>query len=382
MNSTEIIKTIRTLSHQVGFIDVGIALPKSPDHFNTFITWLSDGHAAGMKYLGTERSISLRRNPQYLMPDCKSIILLLTRYPSGTSYRDLRIARDGYGKVSTYAWGKDYHRVLMEKHEQLMAGFERIMGYAVQYRTFTDSVPLLERELAATAGLGWIGRNSCLISPQYGSFTFISEILTDLPLEPAREILPDRCGNCHRCLDACPTQCILPDRTIAAERCLSYLTIENREQVSIDLRSSVGDWVFGCDICQSVCPWNSRVDDMQVDGQFLGNDHIRNLTLGQELALTEEEFERVYHDSPVRRARRSGYLRNIALVIGNQGDIHNQDLLLYVIRHEEEPMVRAAAVWAAGRMLDEPLRDQLLAIQAGEEDDSVRKELSRILSTS
>jgi epoxyqueuosine reductase len=379
MDSNEIIKTIKFLSHQLGFIEVGIALPKRPAHFNTFLTWLNDGHSGGMSYLGTKRSITARENPQNLIPECRSVILFLARYLSGVP-ADNRTIQNGRGRVSTYAWGEDYHIVLLDKLERLMNGLISITGHPVMYRGFTDSAPLLEREMAAVAGLGWIGRNSCLISPKHGSFTFISEVLTDLPLEPDLEIVPDRCGSCHRCLDACPTQCILPNRTIAAERCISYLTIENRGQISDELRPLMGDRVFGCDICQSVCPWNSKIDDSQVDGLFYGNDRIQNLELGPELTLTENEFKHIYHDSPVLRARRSGYLRNVALVLGNQGDTRNRSLVLHVIRNEKDAVIRAAAIWAASQMMDEQMRDQLLAIHASESNKSVRDELSRILS--
>ena len=379
MDSNEIINTIKLLSHQLGFVEAGIALPQRPAHFNTFLTWLNDGHAAGMNYLGTERSVTARQNPQYLMPECKSVILFLARYPSGVPSGN-RTVQVGHGRVSTYAWGKDYHIVLLDKLEQLITRFVSITGHPVLYRGFTDSAPLLEREMAVDAGLGWIGRNSCLISPTHGSFTFISEILTDLPLEQDREIIPDRCGSCHRCMDACPTKCILPNRTIAAERCISYLTIENRGQIPSEFRSLVGDWVFGCDICQSVCPWNSRVDDSQVDGQFYDNDHIQNLELELELSLTEDDFKHIYHDSPVLRAKRSGYLRNVVLALGNQGESSNRSLVLDVIRIEKEAMIRAAAVWAASKMMNDQMRDQLLAIQAYEADESVRNELSQILN--
>ncbi len=381
MDSKTIEKTIRLLSHQAGFVDVGFALPKRPEHFDTFLTWLNDGHAAGMKYLGTERSIHARGNPHYLLPECRSVILFLARYPSGVLSSDYRAGRDPRLKVSTYARGRDYHQVLSEKLEGLLSELMRITGHAVRYLGLTDSAPVLEREMAVAAGLGWIGRNSCLISPQHGSFTFICEVLTDLPVEPEREIIPDRCGTCHRCVDACPTQCILPNRTIAAERCISYLTIENREQVSLDLRSSLGDWIFGCDVCQSVCPWNSRVDDSQVDGLFFENDQTRDLLPGRLLSMTEEDFKIVFHDSPILRAKRNGFLRNIALALGNQGDLQNQSLILDVIRNEKDPMVRTAAVWAVGQMMTSQSRDQLLAIQAGEMDESVREELSRILTT-
>jgi epoxyqueuosine reductase len=378
MNSHEITCAIRDLSHQYGFVDAGITLPQRPANYDCFLSWLSDGHSAGMNYLSTERSLAVRENPGLLLPDCRSIIVLMARYPRQEPSGNLSDSPDT-GVVAAYAGGEDYHHILVDNLEQFAARLTNLANRPVLYRAFTDSVPLLERELAFSAGLGWIGRNSCLVSLEHGSFTFLAELLTDLPLEPDLKVITDHCGNCHRCIDACPTHCILPNRTIDAGQCISYLTIENRGEIPYELRPYLGNWIFGCDICQSVCPWNRKVENSQVDGRFLPSKHVRTLELGHELTLTEAEYQRLYKKSPILRAGRSGYLRNVALAIGNRHDSRSLSRLLGVIREEEDPLIRAAAVWAAGQMLNEQVKQELKALHSLETNMTVRGEFTRIL---
>jgi epoxyqueuosine reductase len=369
---------VKSIAHQFGFVDAGITLLQRPDHFGTYLSWLSGGHAEGMTYLKREDAIAARENPRLLLPECQSIIVLMARYSTPLVSEEPTTA-SCFGKVAAYARGEDYHTVLNEKLEGIAAELTSIVDTPVSYCGFTDSGPLLERELAFNAGLGWIGRNSCLISPQYGSFTFLAELLTDLPLVPQGVTLDDRCGNCHRCIDACPTQCILSNRTIAAERCLSYLTIENRGEIPRELRSSLSDCIFGCDICQVVCPWNRRVDNSEVDPRFFPTKHIRALDLVKEIQLTEGEFKQTFQNSPVLRAKRSGYLRNIALVIGNHPTSRSKEILLDILRKEEEPLIRAAAAWAIGQIPDRSIMRELLVIQKLEDDKMVCREISHVL---
>jgi epoxyqueuosine reductase len=370
---------IKDIARQFGFVDAGIARPQRPDHFKTYLGWLLDGHAADMVYLAQERAIAARENPCLLLPECRSILVVVARYPIPLETED-QLIHPYHGKVAAYAVGEDYHTILIEKLEELGTELAVLSHSPVSFRAFTDSGPLLERELAFNAGLGWIGRNSCLISPEYGSYTFLAELLTDLPLESQEPIICDHCGNCHRCVDACPTHCILPNRTIAAERCLSYLTIENRGVIPQELRSSLGDQIFGCDICQKVCPWNRKVDNSGVDGKFLATDHLKMLDLAKEMQLSETDFKRIYQSSPILRAKRSGYLRNIALAIGNHRSPDTCDILLRVIHEEEDPLIRTAAVWAIGQNIDEQVREELVACLEEEKDVSVRREIIQVLN--
>ena len=209
---------------------------------------------------------------------------------------------------------------------------------------FVDTGPILERDLAQRAGLGWIGKNTCLINPAGGSYFLLAEIFLDLELEPDRPFTTDQCGTCTRCLDACPTGCILSDRTLDAGRCISYLTIELKEGMPPELRPLTGDWVFGCDICQMVCPWN-RFASPEGDPVFRGDPDTRQPEPVGELALTTQDFNRKFKDSPVRRAKRRGYERNVAVALGNIGSA--EDLpALQVLLDDPDPMVREHALWA------------------------------------
>jgi epoxyqueuosine reductase len=371
-------ETIKTISHRYGFVDAGITLPQRPDHFSTYLSWISDGHAKGMNYLVSEKALVAREDPRALMPECRSIIVLLARYPVPYRLGSLR-ASPGLQGVAAYACGDDYHTVLIEKIKRMATELEMEINHSILFRAFTDSGPLLERELAARAGLGWIGRNSCLISPEYGSYTFLAELLTDLSLTPSVPAGVDRCGNCHRCMEVCPTKAILPNRTIAAERCLSYLTIENRGEIPITLRSSLGDCIFGCDLCQLVCPWNNKKDNSRVDSCFLASERIKLLDPQQVCNLSDEDFKKIYHNSPVLRAKRRGFLRNIVLFIGNHPSSGTVDLLLNIIHTEKDPLIRAAAIWAVGQTPGEAVKRELLGVQRVETDPTIRREISRIL---
>jgi epoxyqueuosine reductase len=369
---------IKTISRRYGFVDAGIVLPKRPAHLSTFLSWVSDGHAAGMNYLVTERALAARKAPRSLLPECRSIIVLMARYPAPDQTRTLSLS-PGLQGVAGYACGDDYHIILIEKMMKMVNELERVVNHPIIYRTFTDSGPLLERELAAYAGLGWIGKNSCLISPEHGSYTFLAELMTDLSLEPSVPVNADRCGSCHRCIEACPTKAILPNRTIAAERCLSYLTIENRGEIPIDMRSSLGNCIFGCDLCQLVCPWNSKVDNSTVESCFLASEHIKSLDLQRECNLSEEDFKQTYRNSPISHAKRRGFLRNIVLFIGNHPSDGSADLLLNIIHREQDPLIRTAAIWAAGQISNETIKRDFRMILLDEDDITIRSEIVRIL---
>lgn len=230
--------------------------------------------------------------------------------------------------------------------KELIQFIEQQVGSPIRNRYYTDTGPILERDLAQRAGIGWIGKNTCLINPKQGSYFLLSEILLDLALEPDTPFLTDHCGTCTRCITACPTQCILPDRTIDARRCISYLTIELKEDIPTELRSLIGDWVFGCDVCQMVCPWNRFA--VEGDSAF-GDDPSSPLrahpALTDELTLTPQEFNQRFKRTPVKRAKRRGYLRNVAVALGNSGDLHVLPVLNQAL-NDPEPIVREHAKWA------------------------------------
>jgi epoxyqueuosine reductase len=291
-----------------------------------------------MNYLATERSRLRRANPREIMPECKSILVLATPYSPPLP------AGEGIGvraSIAAYARGADYHDILPARMQVLVHFIEEQVGHPVRNRWYTDTGPLLERDLAQRAGIGWIGKNTCLIHPEHGSYFLLSEIMLDLALEPDPAFVTDHCGTCTRCIDACPTDCILPDRTIDATRCISYLTIELKDDIPVELRDQIGGWTFGCDICQMVCPWNRFAEEG--DPAFDNQESLSSLT--DELALTPQAFNTRFTGSPVKRAKRRGYLRNVAVALGNTGDMHALPVLQNVLR-DEEPMVREHAKWA------------------------------------
>ena len=238
--------------------------------------------------------------------------------------------------------------------ERLVAFIERETGTPLVYRAYTDAGPLLERDLAQRAGLGWIGKNTCLIHPGTGSYFFLAELLLGIDLEPDQPFLEDRCGSCTRCLEACPTGCILPDRTLDAARCISYLTIELKGPIPPELRPQVGAWVFGCDVCQQVCPWNeryARAENLpEALPEFAARPGMPANNLVEELSLSQEDFSRKFRGSPVKRAKRRGFLRNVAVALGNAGDPAAVPALASTLQNDPEALVRAHAAWALGQI--------------------------------
>ncbi len=329
-------QNIKDKARQLGFILTGVTLPDPPPHYSTFENWLAQGRHGKMDYLAAERSRARRADPKQILPECKSILVLVTPYDPPLPMRE------GLGaRVASYARGADYHDVLPARMKELVQFIEEQVGGPVKNRWYTDTGPILERDLAQRAGIGWIGKNTCLIHPKQGSYFFISEILLDLELEPDPPFVTDHCGACTRCIEACPTQCILPDRTLDAARCISYLTIELKDDIPLELRGKMGDWVFGCDVCQMVCPWNRFAPEG--DPAFSEEEPPPSLT--EELTLTPRAFNQRFERNPVKRAKRRGYLRNVAVALGNTGDLRALPVLQNAL-NDEEPTIREHAAWA------------------------------------
>lgn len=341
-------QTIKDKARQLGFILAGVTTPDPPPHYSTFENWLAMGYHGTMNYLGTDRSRTRRADPREIMPGCKSILVLATPYsPPLPAGEGLGVREKSQPHIASYAQGDDYHDILPPRMQELVQFIEVHVGHPVANRWYTDTGPILERDLAQRAGIGWIGKNTCLIHPQHGSYFLLSEIILDLELEPDAPFITDHCGTCTRCIEACPTDCILPDRIIDATRCISYLTIELKDDIPLELRSKIGDWVFGCDICQQVCPWNRFAGEG--DPAFDSKTPPQTLTDG--LSLTPQAFNQRFKRSPVKRAKRRGYLRNVAVALGNTGNIHALPVLQNVL-NDEEPMIREHAQWAIEQIKD------------------------------
>jgi epoxyqueuosine reductase len=377
-------QAVKDEARRLGFDLAGVTTPDPPPHFPTFQHWLNESRHGEMRYLETERALTRRSDPRQILPECRSILVLGIRYFAPGSVSEAPVdpsAQGKTGRVASYAWGSDYHDVLPQRLKALVSFIEDQVGDSFPNRWYTDTGPILERDIAQRAGLGWIGKNTCLIHPGKGSYYLLSEILLGIELEPDPPFETDHCGSCTRCLDACPTSCILPDRTIDARRCISYLTIELKEAIPLELRPQIGDWVFGCDICQQVCPWNERFARPEGDPAFAPRPGLPAPDLEHELEnLTPEAFAAKFKGSPVKRAKRRGYLRNVAVALGNMGRPESVSILAKVLLTEAESLVRGQAAWALGRLGGEEAAQALHRARQRETDPEVLAEITGALS--
>jgi epoxyqueuosine reductase len=341
---SDLSQVIKNEARRLGFALAGFTTPDPPPHLSEWENWLGLGRHGQMKFMIDRR----RAEPHLLLPGCRSILVLAARYPNPREASQT-IGSGIYGRIASYAWGLDYHIVLAEQMKELTTFISTQVDLAVTARGYTDTGPLLERDLGQRAGLGWIGKNTCLIHPGIGSFFFLAEILLDVEIEPDTPFEADRCGTCTRCLDTCPTGALQPGRSMDARRCISYLTIENKGSIPTELRPLLGEWIFGCDLCQMACPWNHHA---RVDGQhvFQPRPGIPMPDLVAELGLKPQEFNKKFKDSPVQRARWRGYLRNVAVALGNVGGPEVAPALERAAR-EEDPLIREHVTWALKRIL-------------------------------
>lgn len=296
-----------------------------------------------MEYLSSERNFPRRADPKSILPECESILVLALPYSPVNS----EISEHEF-QIAAYALGADYHDIIPPRLKEIVEFIEAQVGRPVPNRYYTDTGPVLEREFAQRAGLGWIGKNSMLINPQKGSTFILAEILLGVALEPDQPFATDHCGTCTRCLDACPTQCILPNRTIDAQRCISYLTIENKGDIPEDLRPQIQNWAFGCDVCQQVCPWNR----FSLPADLALQPTIPLPILTRDLLLAPTEFNQRFKGSPVKRAKRRGYLRNLAVAAGNNQNEKDLPVLEQALL-DEEPLIQTHAQWAREKIIRE-----------------------------
>jgi epoxyqueuosine reductase len=335
-------QAIKEKARQLGFTLAGVTSSEPPSHYSVFESWLNDGMHGTMNYLAEEHSRTRRADPKQILPECKSILVLAIPYSSFT-----RSVHPSSFRIASYALGDDYHDIIPPRLKEIVQFIEDQLGHPIPNRYYTDTGPILERDLAQRAGLGWIGKNSMLINPKAGSTFFLAEILLGIELEPDQTIVTDHCGTCTRCIQACPTQCILPNRTIDARRCISYLTIELKDEIPLELRSLIKDWIFGCDICQQACPWNRF--SAPADPAFETKIPLPVLT--SDLTLTSVEFNQRFKKSPLKRAKRRGYLRNLSVATGNIGNENDIPILAQVIHaSREEPLISEHAKWAKEKL--------------------------------
>jgi len=355
-------ETIAAAARSLGFPLAGCA-PLAPLPVGSFLaTWLAEGRAGEMGYLA--RRMAERLDPRRALPWARSVISLGYPYrppppPPGDWRRSLR------GRIAAYALGEDYHRRLAVLLRALAARLGEAFPGA-RFHPYVDTGPVLEREWAARAGVGWIGKHTLVLHRAAGSYFFLAELFTDLEVEPVA--LPaDHCGSCTRCLAACPTRALEHGYTIEPRRCISYLTIEHRSAIPVELRPHLGNWIFGCDLCQQACPWNRDAEDPA--GAEALAPHLPSL-----LALDEVGFRARFGRSAVARAKRRGLLRNVAVALGNSGNPEAVPPLTAALA-DPEPLVRAHAAWALGRLGDGRTRAALEAARSAESDPGAAAEI-------
>ncbi len=338
---------IRELARECGFELAGVARAEPAPGRAWYHDWVAAGYAGEMRYL-VDRRAAVRDDPRHLLPSARSVVCVGRLYNTPWPYSTQFDARE-CGWISRYAWGDDYHDEMRRGLARLDAALRERAGAGLESKICVDTAPLLERSYARLAGLGWIGKNTCLINQQAGSWFFLGELLLSLEIAPDAPP-PDRCGTCTRCIDACPTEAIVPaDGHFAVDSrlCISYLTIELRGSVPEEGRGGIGGHVFGCDICQDVCPWNRRAP-AAADPAWRPRNYAPPLE--KLAALTEDEFRAMFQGTPVTRARYAGFLRNVAIAMGNRGLARFRPPLEQLAA-SPDPLVAEHARWALRQLL-------------------------------
>ncbi len=350
-----------------GFSLAGIAAATAAETEAAFQDWLTEGRHGEMGYMADRPE--RRSRPQSLWPDCGSILVV------GKSYRwsaqdDPRVHDPSRGRIARYAQGDDYHEVLRKDLTAMKLWCERAKGVAA--RVYIDTGPLLERDLAARAGLGWFGKNTMLLDRRHGSYFFLGALLLNVALPPDAAVSA-HCGTCARCLDVCPTGAFVGPYVLDARRCISYLTIEHRGPIPHDLRPLIGNWIFGCDLCQEVCPWN-RKSAFGDDPRLAPRAGLTAPELIPFLKMSEADFRSRFRKSAVRRATYGMFLRNVCVALGNSGDAAAVPALIEALTQPEE-LVRGHAAWALGSIASGDAGTPLVAAFTAEAIDWVRDEM-------
>jgi epoxyqueuosine reductase len=342
ISGAELKAQLVSFARQIGFDSCRIAACDSPAHAPEFRQWLRDGAHGEMAYM--QRGEEKRCDPLKVLPGARSIIVLALNYFQGEEVRRSSRELGTTGRIARYAWGDDYHDVIDSKLDEIDQFLGRFGG---QQKCYVDTGPILERDHAAQAGIGWHGKNTMLIDERLGTWFFLAEILTTLEL-PIDEPVEDRCGTCERCIKVCPTGAITAFHRLDARRCVSYLTIELKGSIPMELRPLIGDRIFGCDDCLDVCPWN-RFAQISHETAFSARRSTTGMSLREYLELTDAEFRQLFKNSPIKRIKRRGFLRNVCVALGNAGDASDLPALERAAT-DPEPLIAEHAGWAIGRI--------------------------------
>ena len=355
--SLQITDVVLESARNAGFDLAGIAPVREFDELNYFPEWIAAGRAGEMKYMEarTQSGALQRASLRATLPWVRSVIVCAINYNTGQPYSTEASDPQG-GWISRYAWGnQDYHEAVMKRLRIVESKLRDAVGQSqdeeLQTRCYVDTGPLVERVYAKYAGIGWFGKNTCIINQKMGSWLFLGVLLSSLELE-AGIPAPDRCGTCTRCIDACPTDALVAPYQLDSNRCISYLTIEKRGAIAEELRPGMGHEVFGCDICQDVCPWNRKAPVTSA-AEFQPREGLVNPALERLAEMTVDEFREKFRGSALRRAKRSGLRRNAVIAMGNSGDQRFVPLLER-LKSDEDAVVAESAQWAAKRLSGAP----------------------------
>lgn len=371
MSPTDLTNRLKAEAERVGFSLTGICEAVAAPGFERLRQWIDDGMAGEMSYLSDR--LDAYSHPRHVLDGVRSILML------GMHYRTLpsNEPNAGEAKVSRYAWGKkDYHDVIHGRLKSLIRYVKDLAPGAIA-RGVVDTAPLLERDFATLAGIGWIGKHTLLINKTAGSLFFLAAVLTDLQLDIDSPFETQHCGTCTACLDACPTDAFPKPYVLDASKCISYLTIELRNPIPLELRAGVGQWLFGCDVCQDVCPWNRRAPMSQVV-EFAPLEEMNPVELASLFAMSDDEFRQRFRATPLWRSRRRGILRNAAIVLGNQRNAENIGILVGGLQ-DDEALVRGACAWALGQFGNPVALRALLDRRPLERNDDVLRELAQAI---
>jgi epoxyqueuosine reductase len=368
---------IKAEALRLGFDLAGIAAVRPSENAQFYRDWIAAGRHGSMSYLAREDAMTRRLTPE---PHFRSAVVVALNY-----YVESEGAPDPAGIIARYARGRDYHKVIKKKLMALLRFVENEIGRELPLsRAFVDTGPVLERELAQRAGIGWFGRNTMIVNPKRGSYFFLGALLLDFELDCDEPFAEDHCGTCSACVTACPTGALLGRDAngapvMDATRCISYLTIENRGPIPRELRPLIGNRIFGCDICQEVCPWNSaKFVTLSREKDFVSRADAETRGLISLMQMTDEQWDVFSRGSAMRRAKRSGFLRNVAVALGNSASSEAVPALSVALR-DLEPLVRGHAAWALGRIGGEAATDALRDALTLECDGWVREELMSAL---
>ena len=356
----------------LGFDLFGVVPVSRSKTIEIYKAWLKKGYAGSMEYL--ERHSELKEDPRNLLPETLSLVALGFNYNTGDPSQEVQ--DPSRGRISRYAWGDDYHEINQSKLKALEYYVCNELN-AAHTRSFVDSGPVLEREVAQRAGIGWFGKHSNLINVENGSWFFLAEMLVDVELKPDEPFSRVDCGTCVSCIEACPTRAIISDRTIDARLCISYLTIEHKGAIPLELRSKMGNHIFGCDICQEVCPWNKDVPE-SIESRFRPRTENDSTDLTELMKLDQASFNKRFRKSPVKRSKRRGFLRNVAVALGNWAHADAIPALSIGLR-DIEPVVRSHSAWALGRINNEVARSELKSAMLIEKNPDVMKKIETVL---